>query len=78
MILFAKLGSWWNALVHRTRVDNDVESELQFHIDAHTQQLIDSGIPQREAERRAKAEFGRADVQKENIARLLVCGRLKR
>jgi predicted permease len=65
MILFAKLGSWWNALIHRTRVDNDVESELQFHIDAHTQQLIDSGIPPREAERRSRAEFGRADLQKE-------------
>jgi len=65
MIFFAKLGSWWNALVHRTRVDNDVESELQFHIDAHTQQLIDSGIPPLEAERRSKSEFGRADVQKE-------------
>jgi len=65
MIFFAKLGSWWNALIHRTRVDNDVESELKFHIDAHTQQLIDSGISTREAERRSKAEFGRADVQKE-------------
>ena len=65
MILFAKLCSWWNALIHRTRVDNDVESELQFHIAAYTQQLTDSGISPREAERRAKAEFGRADVQKE-------------
>jgi hypothetical protein len=65
MSFFANLASWWNALVHRTRVDNDIEAELQFHIDAHTQQLIDSGIPPPEAERRSKIEFGHVDVQKE-------------
>jgi hypothetical protein len=65
MSFFANLASWWNALVHRARIDNDIEVELQFHIDAHTEQLIDSGIPPREAERRSKIEFGRVDVQKE-------------
>jgi predicted permease len=65
MIFLAQLRSWWNALVHRTRIDDEIEAELQFHIDAHTQQLIDTGIPPREAERRAKIEFGRVDVQKE-------------
>jgi predicted permease len=65
MSYFANLVSWWNALVHRTRVDEDVEAELQFHIDAHTRYLIDSGIAPQEAARRAKIEFGRVDVQKE-------------
>ena len=69
MIFFAQLrsqlGSWWSALVHHTRTDNDIEAELQFHIDAHTQRLIESGISAPEAERRARVEFGRVDVQKE-------------
>jgi len=65
MNLFATLGSWWNAVIHRTRVDDDVETELRFHIDSHAQQLVDSGIPRGEAERLARVEFGRADVQKE-------------
>jgi predicted permease len=69
MIFFAQLRSqlrsWWNALVHRKRVDQDIEAELQFHIDVHTQQLIDAGISPQEAARRAKIEFGRVDVQKE-------------
>ncbi|MGA2539404.1 MAG: permease prefix domain 1-containing protein, partial [Terracidiphilus sp.] len=65
MIPFSTLGSWWNALIHRTRIDDDVETELRFHIDAHAQQLVDSGIPRGEAERIARVEFGRADVQKE-------------
>jgi hypothetical protein len=65
MILSSQLRSWWNALVHRTCIDSDVEAELQFHIDAHIQQLIDTGVAPREAERRAKMEFGCVDVQKE-------------
>src|ERR1700677_3914710 len=63
--LGSQLGSWWSALVHRTRTDNDIETELQFHIDAHTQHLIETGISAPEAARRARIEFGRVDVQKE-------------
>src|ERR1700734_3939479 len=66
MIFFAQLRSWWSALAHRTRTDNDIEAELQFHIDAYTQRLIETGIPAPEAARRARIEFGRVDVQKEN------------
>lgn len=69
MILFAQfrsqLRSWWNALVRRKRIDQEIEAELQFHIDAHTQQLIETGISPPEAARRARIEFGRVDVQKE-------------
>jgi predicted permease len=76
MIFFANLVSWWNALVHRTRVDNDIETELQFHIDAHTQRLIDLGVPPREAKRRSKIEFGRVDVQKEKYRSAIGLGPL--
>jgi predicted permease len=65
MSLIVQLRSWWNALVHRRRIDSDVEAELQFHIDAHTQQLIDTGVAPQEAARRAKMEFGCVEVQKE-------------
>ncbi len=65
MILFANLASWWNALIHRERVDSDVEEELQSHIDAHAQKLIESGISVSEAERQSRVEFGMASVQKE-------------
>jgi predicted permease len=65
MIFFTQLRSWWNALVHHKRIDNEIAAELKFHIDAHTQQLIESGISSQEAARRARIEFGRVDVQKE-------------
>lgn len=65
MIFLAQLRSWWDTIFHRTRVDRDIETELQFHIDAYTQELIETGISAQEAGRRARIEFGRIDVQKE-------------
>ncbi|QHS52667.1 ABC transporter permease [Edaphobacter sp. 12200R-103] len=65
MNLFAPIRSWWRAIAHRSRADEDVAAELQFHIDAHTEHLIASGLSPAEAARRAKIEFGRVDVQKE-------------
>ncbi len=65
MNLFAPIRSWWRALAHRSQTKSDVENELQCHIDAHANHLIDSGIAPAEAMRQAKVEFGRVDVQKE-------------
>jgi len=65
MKLFAPIRSWWNALVHRSQTDREIEAELQFHIDTHAQHLVDSGLSPQEALRQAKIEFGRVDVQKE-------------
>lgn len=63
--LWSQLRTWSKALFHRTRVDGDIEEELQFHIDSYTQQLVENGVPESEARRKARAEFGRVDVQKE-------------
>jgi hypothetical protein len=60
-----RLLSGRGAQFDRGRIDDDVETELKFHIDSYTQQLIESGVAAEEAGRRARFEFGRADVQKE-------------
>jgi hypothetical protein len=65
MSLLAPIRSWWKALRHRSRTDREIETELQFHIDVQTQHLMEAGLPQQEAARRAKIDFGRVDVQKE-------------
>src|SRR5665213_1456503 len=65
MRAIARLRSWWDAIVHRSRVDSDVENELRFHVDAYTQDLVQSGVPVEEAARRAKVEFGQVQVQRE-------------
>lgn len=39
MISFAQLRAWWVAITHSARVHDDVETELQFHIDSYTHDL---------------------------------------
>jgi predicted permease len=65
MSVLAPIRSWWKALAHRSQTDREVEDELQFHLDAHAQHLVESGLSREEAVRQAKVEFGRVDVQKE-------------
>jgi hypothetical protein len=63
--LWFRLLSWWSALLHCGLIDDDIETELQFHIDSNTPQLIEGDVAAERAGRRARIEFGRADVQKE-------------
>ena len=65
MSLHSRLRTWWRALAHRSQNDREIEDELLFHIDTHAEQLMHSGVPAKEAYRRAKSELGRFDVQKE-------------
>ncbi len=65
MSVFATLRCWWRAIGHRTRVHREVEEELQFHIDAYANDLVQQGIPRADAERKARIDLGRADVQGE-------------
>ena len=39
--LWFRLLSWWSALLHCGLIDDDIETELQFHIDSYTPQLIE-------------------------------------
>ena len=50
-------------MAHRESVRRQVEAELEFHIEAWTEDLIRRGVAEDEAWRRARAEVGRADTQ---------------
>lgn len=65
MISLAQLRAWWAAITHSARVHGDVETELQFHIDAYTQDLMQRGIPEEEARRTARLEMGQVNTQNE-------------
>jgi len=65
MNILSAFGSWWDALLNRERIDGEVEAELQFHIDTYAQELIESGISAKDAQRKARAEHGHISVQKE-------------
>ncbi len=65
MSLFPKIRSWWKALTHRDQTSRDASEELQFHIDARTEDLIRSGISTEQAARQARIELGQPSIQGE-------------
>jgi predicted permease len=65
MNLVAQIRTWWYAITRRSRVDQEVESELQFHVNAYTEDLMRSGVAREEAHRRAQLELGKVEIQNE-------------
>src|SRR5690348_621908 len=58
MSLFSSLRTISSALFRRSRIEGDMEEELRAHIQRRAEDLIHSGVPRPEAERRARVEFG--------------------
>jgi predicted permease len=58
MTAWTRLRSWLQAILHRSRVESEMETELRFHIETYAEDLIRIGIPREEAMRRARVEFG--------------------
>jgi hypothetical protein len=53
----------------RRQFETEMDAELRFHISARTDDLIRDGLPQEEAERLARAEFGGVECTKEERRR---------
>jgi hypothetical protein len=56
--MLARLRSWFAAALHRRRFEQEMEAELQEHINAFTEDLMSRGASREEAEIRARREFG--------------------
>ena len=65
MTLLHRLRSWLRAMLHRSRAEREMDSELRFHVDAYAEDLIRRGIARDEALRRARVEFGGLEQAKE-------------
>ncbi|MBZ5586123.1 MAG: ABC transporter permease, partial [Acidobacteriia bacterium] len=66
-----RIYAWLNALLHRRRMESEMDAELRFHLEACADDLTRSGIPRAEAERRARIEFGGLALAKEDCRRSL-------
>src|SRR5215470_2304663 len=71
MKLLASLRSLASALLHRSRIDKEMDEELRSHIQHRADDLQRSGLPRPEAERRARVEFGGLERSKEEIRQTL-------
>jgi hypothetical protein len=65
MNAWARLRSWLSAIFRRSRVESEMDAELQSHLEIYVDDLVRSGVPRKEAMRRARLEFGGMERTKE-------------
>lgn len=65
MNFWSRIRSLTRALLRRSRMEHDMDSELRFHIEVRAEDLVRSGVPRHEAIRRARIEFGAIERTKE-------------
>jgi len=56
--VFQRVRSLFRALSRRRDFEASMKEELRFHIEQYAQDLVSSGLPRKEALRRARMEFG--------------------
>jgi predicted permease len=65
MKLLSRARSWFRAMTHRSRLDGEMQSELEFHIESYAADLMRGGLSLDEALRRARLELGSVAARKE-------------
>jgi putative ABC transport system permease protein len=65
MNFWSRLRSWLQAILHRSRMELEMDAELRFHMDSYAEDLIRGGVLREEAMRRARIEFGGIERVKE-------------
>ena len=65
MNLWIRFRSWTAAMLRRARMEHDMDEEMRFHIEARAADLTNHGMPQQDALRRARLEFGGLETTKE-------------
>ncbi len=65
--------TWWHRLCRRTQMEEQLEKELRFHIDQHTNDLIAQGHDPAEARRQARLTLGGPEQVKEQCRDVPSC-----
>jgi len=63
--LASRVRSWIGRTLGRPQLESEMETEIRFHVDAYTEDLVRQGVPRADAERRARIEFGAIESTKE-------------
>jgi predicted permease len=58
--------SWFGRLFDRKRMESDLEKELRFHFETQVAEKMQSGVPESEARRLTRLEFGGIEQIKED------------
>src|SRR3982074_2582984 len=57
--------NWWERLLRRRKMEEQLEKELRFHLDQHATELIAHGHDPEEARRQARLALGGPEQVKE-------------
>ncbi len=63
----SRIKSQLRSFFYRRRLEQNMEEELSFHLDARAADLEREGLSPSEARRRARLEFGAAATHKDEI-----------
>jgi len=66
MILLSRVRAWLNSVTRRSRFERDMATELRFHVDSYTEDLVRSGMTRDAAKRQARLEFGSIEWKKDD------------
>ncbi len=53
--------------LRRRRFESDMDEEIRFHIDQRTDELVQQGVPAKEARRKARVEFGGPESHRDGM-----------
>ncbi|HVH72610.1 MAG TPA: ABC transporter permease, partial [Candidatus Dormibacteraeota bacterium] len=65
MTIWSRFRLWLRAVTRRSRMENEMDAELRFHIEEFAEDLVRSGVPRQEALRQARIVFGGVERTKE-------------
>ena len=65
--MFSRLRSFLTAWTWRARFEDALDEEVRFHLDAHAEDLVRSGVPIQEAKQRARVRFGSVEGMKDPL-----------
>jgi hypothetical protein len=67
MRLLARLRSWLRWTGSGKQLESEMETELRFHMESYTADLVRKGVPRQAAMRQARIEFGGVESHKDAI-----------
>ena len=56
---------WWRRFFGSSRLEKQLDAELEFHLEQQIRDYVAAGLDAEEARRRARAEFGAIEQVKE-------------
>src|ERR1700679_1349749 len=65
--MITRLKSWLRSALNRRRLEENMDAEIQFHINARAADFIRNGLVPEEAKRRARLEFGAIASHKDGM-----------